>query len=562
MFLLGASSWRISEITHDRVFVTPAPGQGGRMPFWHGDSAGRPPEFGRAIGALTRQVVALPPAHAVALLMGDYHLDEEAAHTLILYLKEQERAGALPDDRTLVVETYRDENNEWRMCLLSPFGTRVHAPLAMAVAARIFDLTGKEADLLWMDDGVVVRLPETDKPPDPNLFFPDPEEAEELIVRQLGVGGGGARAVNQGAPVNALFASRFREAAARALLLPRRAPGRRSPLWQQRKRAADLLRVTADYGSFPIVLEAFREILQDDFDLPALVTLLHEVRCKEIRVIHVTNPAPSPFAAALFFHYIANFMYEGDAPVAERRAQALQVDPVQLRALLGTTELRALLNPNSIAEWERTLQHLAPERAARHADGLHDMLLDLGDLTEAEIRARSAHPESARAWIDLLVPRAGSRSRHRGRNAVRGPGGRQSVPRRHRPDRAGKRACRPARAGPRCRGRSRGSVRADSRPVHRRRGRQPLRNGHRPDPDLPPRDGRARQSGRRRLPAGGRGDGVVRRRSAARDPPDVAPAPSPRSRAGRGKRPCAPLVDWQGVGVERSRDIVQIIEQI
>jgi ATP-dependent helicase Lhr and Lhr-like helicase len=402
-FLLGATSWRVDEITQDRVFVTAAHGQGGRMPFWHGDNAGRPPEFGRAIGALTRQVTALPPAHAMALLMGDYHLDEEAAHTLIHYLKEQEKAGALPDDRTLVVETYRDENNDWRMCLLSPFGSRVHAPLAMAVGARIYDQTGKEADILWMDDGIVVRLPETELPPDPSLFFPDPEELEELVVRQLGVGGGGARAVNLGAPVNALFASRFREAAARALLLPRRAPGKRSPLWQQRKRAADLLRVTAEFGSFPIVLEAFREILQDDFDLPALTALLHEVRRKDIRVVHVTNPAPSPFAASLFFHYIANFMYEGDAPSAERRAQALQVDPVQLRSLLGTTEMRALLEPDAIADWERRLQHLTPERTARHPDGLHDLLLDLGDLTEQEVAERIAYPDQARAWIDLLV---------------------------------------------------------------------------------------------------------------------------------------------------------------
>ncbi len=403
IILLGATSWRVDEITQDRVNVTPAPGQSGKMPFWHGDTAGRPPEFGRAIGALTRQVMALAPAHAIALLMGDYHLDEEAAQTLVQYLKEQEKAGALPDDRTLVVETYRDENNEWRMCLLSPFGSRVHSPLAMAVASRVYDLTGKEADLLWMDDGIVMRMPDTDLPPDPNLFFPDPEEVEELIVRQLGVGGGGARAVNLGAPVNAIFASRFREAAARALLLPRRAPGKRSPLWQQRKRAADLLRVTADYGSFPMVLEAFREILQDDFDLPALTGLLHEIRRKEIRVVHVANRTPSPFAASLFFHYIANFMYEGDAPVAERRAQALQVDPIQLRALLGTAELRALLNPNSIAEWERQLQHLSPERAARHPDGLHDLLLDLGDLSESEIRDRIAYPDQAGAWIDLLV---------------------------------------------------------------------------------------------------------------------------------------------------------------
>jgi ATP-dependent Lhr-like helicase len=384
------------------VLVTPAPGQPGKMPFWHGESAGRPLEFGRAIGALSREVRSVSRPKAIARLRDRHCLDDDAARALLDYLDAQEDAGAVPDDRTIVVEACRDEMGEWRVCILSPFGSRVHAPWAMAIGAMVRDRTDVEPDILWMDDGIVLRFPDLEEPPPVDWLIPDADEVEGLVVRQLGAGGGGARQVHLGAPVNALFASRFREAAARALLIPRRHPGQRAPLWQQRKRAADLLHVTARYGDFPIILETYRECLRDVFDMPALRELLGQVRDGEVEVASVTTPAPSPFASALLFHYVANFMYEGDAPLAERRAQALMVDPAQLRELLGDADLRLLLDPDAIETLERSLQHLTPERAARHADGLHDLLLRLGDLSDDEVRARCASPGEADAWREQL----------------------------------------------------------------------------------------------------------------------------------------------------------------
>jgi ATP-dependent Lhr-like helicase len=390
-FILGASTWRIEDITHDRVLVSPAPGEPGRMPFWHGDRAGRPLEFGRAIGRLSRVLREMPRAEAIQLLIEKHSLTEGAARNLLQYLDDQvEAAGAVPDDRTILIERYVDEMGDWRVCILSPFGSRVHAPWAMAIGAMIRERTDLETDILWTDDGIVVRFPETEEPPPVEAVIPDPDEVEELVVRQLGMGGGGAREAGFGAPVNALFASRFREAAARALLLPRKRPGQRAPLWQQRKRAADLLHVTARFGSFPIVLETYRECLRDIFDMPALTELLRDIRRRAVRTVTVNSRSPSPFAASLLFKYVANFMYEGDAPLAERRAQALTVDPAQLRELLGEVELRELLDADALEELELRLQHLTEDRKARHADGLHDLLLRLGDLTGEEIQARSA----------------------------------------------------------------------------------------------------------------------------------------------------------------------------
>jgi ATP-dependent Lhr-like helicase len=401
-FLLGASTWRIEEIAHDRVLVTPAPGVPGKMPFWHGDAPGRPLELGRAIGALTRELAALPPPEARARLVERHDLSPAAAEDLLRYLEDQAAAGGtVPDDRTLVVERYRDELGDWRVCLLSPFGGRVHAPWALAVAALVRERTDGDHDVLWTDDGIVVRFPDTDDPPPADLLLPDPEDVERLVVRQLGAGGA-ARAAGQGGAATALFASRFREAAARALLLPRRRPGQRVPLWQQRKRAADLLRVAARYDTFPIVLETYRECLRDVFDLAGLAAILRDVRSRAIRVVTVDSRTPSPFAAALLFTYVANFLYEGDAPLAERRAQALTVDPVQLRQLLGEVELREFLDPDALAAVERHLQHLAPERTARHLDAVHDLLLRLGDLSAGEVEARVAEPGRAAAWLEAL----------------------------------------------------------------------------------------------------------------------------------------------------------------
>ena len=388
IFHLGASSWRIEEITFDRVLVSPASGEPGRMPFWHGESVGRPIEFGRAIGALSRKLLEMPDDDATRELVEKHFLTEVAARNLLQYLNDQKDAdGLVPDDRTIVVESYQDELGDWRVCILSPFGAKVHAPWAMAIAAMVRTNVDADVDVLWTDDGIVVRFPEADEPPPIESILPDPEEAEDLVVQQLG-SGGGARQAGQGSPAVAIFTSHFREAAGRALLLPRKHPGQRAPLWQQRKRAADLLKATMQFGSFPIILETFRECLRDVFDMPALVDLLTQIRNRDVKVVPVTNVAPSPFASSLLFNYVANFIYEGDAPLAERRAQALSVDPSQLRELLGEIGLRDLLDPDALEQLELYLQHLTPERAVKHVDGLHDLLIRLGDLSMGEIAAR------------------------------------------------------------------------------------------------------------------------------------------------------------------------------
>ena len=404
VFLLGASSWRVEEITQDRVLVSPAPGVPGRMPFWHGENVGRPLEFGRAIGALARRMRSLSPDDATNELVTKHALAEGAARNLLQYLRDQEAAtGTVPDDHTIVIERYLDDMGDWRVCVLSHFGARVHAPWAMAIGAMVRERNGDEPDILWTNDGIVVRFPASDQPPPVDLLLPDPDTVSDLVQASLAVGGGGARAANLGAPTTALFAARFRENAARALLLPRRRPGQRAPLWQQRKRAGDLLAVASRYEAFPIVLETFREVLQDVFDMPGLVELLAAIRSRKLRVVTVDTRAPSPFAASLLFNYVANFMYEGDAPLAELRAQALTVDPSQLRALLGEVELRELLDQEAITDLELSLQHLVRERAARHADGVHELLLRLGDLTAEEIGARSAEPAAVDDWISTLV---------------------------------------------------------------------------------------------------------------------------------------------------------------
>jgi len=432
-FVLGASTWKVEEITHDRVLVSPAPGMPGKLPFWHGDSASRPLEFGRAIGALSRtlrgylsdgaEVKTLPsgeldarplPEAGVEYLKERHSLTDGAARNLLQYLRDQlDASGALPDDRTIVVERYMDEMGDWRVCILSPFGGRVHGPWAMAIGALIRERTDLEMDIVWTDDGIVIRLPESDEPPSVESVIPDPDEVEDLVIRQLALGGGGARAVGTSSVPTALFASRFREAAARALLLPRKHPGQRAPLWQQRKRAADLLHATAQYGSFPIILETYRECLRDVFDIPSLVQLLRQIKRREVRTVGVISKVASPFAASLMFNYVTNFMYEGDAPLAERRAQALVIDQTRLRDLLGEVDLRELLDADALESLELELQHLKDERKARHADALHDLLLRLGDLSRAEIHARSRprdtadEPQDAAPiiddWIDSLA---------------------------------------------------------------------------------------------------------------------------------------------------------------
>lgn len=387
-FVLGASTWRIDEITHDRVLVSPAPGEPGKMPFWRGDQAGRPIEFGRRIGALVRELRSMPRGAAVAKLTHEHDLDAQAAENVLRYLADQELATQeVPDDRTIVIERVRDELGDWRVCILTPLGSRVHAPWAMAAAAKI-KAAGLDVETMWSEDGFVLRFPETDAPPDVDILLMEPEEAAELVMQQLGS--------------TALFAAKFREAASRALLLPRRRADGRTPLWQQRKRAYDLLSVAARYPSFPMLLEAYRECLRDVFDMPALMETLSAVQNRSIRV-HVTDSrTPSPFAGALLFSYVANYIYDGDAPLAERRAQALSIDQDQLRELLGDADLRELLDVGAIEETEEQLQCIVEGYKARNLDGIHDLLLRLGDLTRDELDARSTSAELA-ASVDRLI---------------------------------------------------------------------------------------------------------------------------------------------------------------
>ena len=390
-FLLGASSWRIEQINHDRVLVSAAPGEPGKMPFWKADSIGRPLELGRAVGALVRALVAMPPSTAIERLIGQHDLDAQAAENLLRYLSDQiAAAGVVPDDRTVLIERCRDELGDWRVCVLSPFGSRIHAPWAMAVVERVRAEVGLDVETMWTDDGFVVRFPETEDPPDPRLLVPAAEEVEALVLNQLGG--------------TAMFAAKFREAAGRALLLPKRRAGGRTPLWQLRKRAADLLAVASRFGSFPIVLETYRECLRDVFDMPALVETLGRMERREIRVATVDSTVASPFAAALLFGYVANYLYDGDAPLAERRAQALSIDQAQLRELLGEIELRELLDATAMAEVESELQHLHEDRRARTVDGVHDLLLRLGDLSVDEIDAR-ANVDGRRAADELTKAR-------------------------------------------------------------------------------------------------------------------------------------------------------------
>ncbi len=388
-FILGASTWRITDITHDRVLVTPAPGEPGKMPFWKGDGPGRPLEFGRRIGAMVRELRALPQAAALTRLVNEHDLDPGAAENLLRFLADQaEATGQVPDDRTIVVERCRDELGDWRVCVLTPFGSRIHIPWAMAVSARIRAAGGPEVETLWGDDGFVLRFPDTDEPPDANWILVESAEAMQLVLRQLGS--------------TALFAGRFREAAGRALLLPRRRADQRSPLWQLRKRSYDLLSVASRYPRFPLLLEAYRECLRDVFDMSSLVEILKEVEERKLRVHVVETRKPSPFASSLLFSYVANFMYEGDAPLAERRAQALTIDQDQLRELLGEADLRELLDADAIAEVEEAAQCLAENYRARSADGIHDLCLRLGDLSREDLARRVAEPELL-AYVDRLV---------------------------------------------------------------------------------------------------------------------------------------------------------------
>ncbi|GAA2487242.1 ATP-dependent helicase [Streptomyces gobitricini] len=401
VFTLGTSSWRIEDITRDRVLVSPAPGVPGRLPFWKGDQLGRPLELGRAVGAFLREVGSLAPDDARLRLLAA-GLDAWAADNVLAYLDEQRRAcGHVPDDRTILVERFRDELGDWRVVVHSPFGAQVHAPWALALGARLTERYGMDAQVMHADDGIVLRLPDADlmgldlldqAPVVPGPEYDDDKapvgaadvlfdkgEVDQIVTDQVGG--------------SALFASRFRECAARALLLPRRTPGKRTPLWQQRQRSAQLLQVASEFGSFPIVLEAVRECLQDVFDVPGLRELMGDIEARRVRLVEVTTPEPSPFARSLLFGYVAQFLYEGDSPLAERRAAALSLDSRLLSELLGQAELRELLDADVLAELESELQWLTEDRRVKDVEGVADVLRVLGPLTDADLVERGSDPE-------------------------------------------------------------------------------------------------------------------------------------------------------------------------
>jgi ATP-dependent Lhr-like helicase len=381
-FLLGASTWRIEDITRDRVVVTPAPGAPGAVPFWRGDGIGRPRELGEAVGAFARWAVG-QDAETLHRL---YDLDELAARNLLDFLREQQAATrVVPSDRTLVVERFRDEIGDWRLCILSPFGGRVHAAWGLALSARIREQYGLESDAIWSDDGIIVHLPDADEPPGAELVLVEPDELEDLVVGELGG--------------SALFGARFRENAGRALLIPRAYPGRRTPLWQQRLKSQSLLEVAKRYAQFPIVLETYRECLRDVLDVPGLQELLRGLHSRELGLVEVETATASPFASSLLFDYVATYMYEGDTPNAERRAAALALDRDLLRELLGQEELRELIDPVALEQVEADLQRLSERTRADSVDALHDVLRRVGDLTGDELAPRGGSAE----WLEALA---------------------------------------------------------------------------------------------------------------------------------------------------------------
>jgi ATP-dependent helicase Lhr and Lhr-like helicase len=385
-FLLGATTWRIEEITRDRVIVTPAPGVPGAVPFWKGDGIGRPAELGKAIGAFAREAVSCDPAELAA----EYDLDRRAAENLVAYLREQQAATrVVPSDETIVVERFRDEIGDWRLCVLSPYGGRVHAAWGLALAAKIRAERELEADAIWSDDGIVIHLPDADEPPPADLVLVEPDELEDLVVAELSG--------------SALFGSHFRENAARSLLIPRAYPGKRTPLWQQRLKAQSLLEVAREHPRFPVVLETYRECLRDVLDLPSLTELLRKLHSRQLSLVEVETPTASPFASSLLFDYVATYMYEGDTPNAERRAAALALDRDLLRELLGQEELRELIDPEALEEVEAQLQHRTEAGRAQDRDALQQVLRNVGDLSAEECAGRVAEGYSAASMLEKLV---------------------------------------------------------------------------------------------------------------------------------------------------------------
>jgi ATP-dependent Lhr-like helicase len=384
---LGASTWRVEQITRDRVIVSPAPGEPGRLPFWRGDGPGRSIELGRALGAFLRTAGEQKDGELAAWLQTQAPLDTHAAGNLAAYITEQQaETGTLPTDRSITVERFRDELGDWRVCILTPFGARVHAPWAMALQRLLGDMSGYEMQVMYTDDGIVLRFADVEELPPLETLLPDPDELEDLVTEQLAS--------------TSLFAGLFRENAVRSLLLRRQRPGKRSPLWAQRLKAQNLLATVRNYPNFPVVIETYRQAMADLFDLPGLKSLLGEIRSRSIRIEEVETRTASPFARSLVFAYVAAYLYEQDAPLAERKAQALTLDRKLLGELLGQAELRDLIDSQVLADLERELQHLADDRRARDADEAHDVLRRLGDLSAEELAERCVG--DARDWPEEL----------------------------------------------------------------------------------------------------------------------------------------------------------------
>ena len=534
VFMLGASSWRIEDITLDRVVVSPAPGEPGKMPFWHGDKPGRPLELGRAIGVATRELSSSEHDVAVGRLRTEFGLDELAAENLTAYLEDQREAtGAVPDDRTIVVERFPDEIGDWRVCLLSPFGERVHAPWAMAIEGRLAERYGLDVQVLWSDDGIAIRLPESEERiPVEDLLF-DPDEIEELVVARL--------------PGTALFTTMFREAAARALLLPRRTPGRRTPLWQQRQRGADLLEVASRHPTFPILLEATREVLRDVFDVPGLKEVLGDVRARRIHVVPVDTTRSSPFAQSLLFRWVSVYMYEADAPhgrAARGRALARPRAPARAARRRGParadrpgrarrTRARAAAPGRGPPRAQRR-RRPRPAPAARRPDRRGD----LGALERRPDRL-GRRSRTRRARDPPPGRRAGAVRRRRGRGAV--PGRARGVAPARRADGVHRADARAARGSGR-------AVRADPRTVRdRRRGGTVRRRARIASPARSPRSSRrGAWSGASSAPAGSNASGATPT-CCARSAGVRWPRCARRSSRSRRRRSGGSLPEWQAV---------------
>ncbi|GJL47941.1 ATP-dependent helicase [Citrobacter farmeri] len=384
---LGASSWRIQQITRDQVIVVPAPGRSARLPFWRGEGVGRPAELGERIGDFIHTM----SGDNAELRLSPRLRDDNVLSNIKGLIDDQKNAtGVLPWSRHLVLERCRDEMGDWRVILHSPYGRRVHAPWALAIAGRLHAQWGADASIVASDDGIVARIPDSDgKLPDAAIFLFEPEKL--------------LRIVREAVSSTALFAARFRECAARALLMPGRTPGRRSPLWQQRLRASQLLEIAAGYPDFPIILETARECLQDVYDLDALEQVIRRLNTGEIQISEVTTPAPSPFATDLLFGYVAEFMYATDAPLAERRASVLALDSELLGNLLGQGDPLELLDPEIIRQVEDELQRRATGRKAQGMEGVYDLLRELGPMTVEELAVRHEGTiADVRFWLDNL----------------------------------------------------------------------------------------------------------------------------------------------------------------